>query len=77
MKHSRGASYHPQTQGKIELWHQTLENPILLEKYFFQADLNAQIKAFLDHYNHQWYHESLNNVTPSEFYRAVGRDFPV
>jgi transposase InsO family protein len=26
MKHSRGAPYHPQTQGKIERWHQTLKN---------------------------------------------------
>ena len=26
MKYSRGALYHPQTQGKIELWHQTLLN---------------------------------------------------
>ena len=30
MKHSRGAPYHPQTQGKIERWHQTLKNRILL-----------------------------------------------
>ena len=34
MKHSRGAPYHPQTQGKIERWHQTLKNRILLENYF-------------------------------------------
>ena len=26
MKHTRGAPYHPQTQGKIERWHQTLKN---------------------------------------------------
>ena len=31
MKHIRGAPYHPQTQGKIERWHQTLKNRILLE----------------------------------------------
>jgi len=68
MKHSRGAPYHPQTQGKIERWHQTLKNRILLENYFFPADLNAQIEAFVDHYNHQRYHESLNNVTPSDVY---------
>ncbi len=34
MKHSRGAPYHPQTQGKIERWHQTLKKRILLENYF-------------------------------------------
>ena len=72
MKHSRGAPYHPQTQGKIERWHQTLKNRILLENYFLPGDLEAQIEAFVDHYNHQRYHENLNNVTPSDVY--FGRD---
>ena len=72
MKHSRGAPYHPQTQGKIERWHQTLKNRILLENYFLPGDLEAQIEAFVDHYNHQRYHESLCNVTPSDVY--FGRD---
>ena len=72
MKHSRGAPYHPQTQGKIERWHQTLKNRILLENYFLPGDLEAQIEAFVDHYNHQRFHESLNNVTPSDVY--FGRD---
>ena len=34
MSHARGAPYHPQTQGKIERWHLTLKNRILLESYF-------------------------------------------
>ena len=68
MKYSRGAPYHPQTQGKIERWHQTLKNRILLENYFLPGDLEAQIEAFVDHYNHQRYHESLNNVTPFDVY---------
>ena len=72
MKHSRGAPYHPQTKGKIERWHQTLKNRILLENYFLPGDLEAQIDAFVEHYNHQRYHESLNNVTPADVY--FGRD---
>jgi putative transposase len=66
MKHSRGAPHHPQTQGKIERWHQMLKNRILLENHFLPGDLEAQVEAFVDHYNHQRYHESLNNVTPSD-----------
>jgi transposase InsO family protein len=31
MRHVRGAPNHPQTQGKIERWHQSLKNRILLE----------------------------------------------
>jgi putative transposase len=72
MKHVRGAPYHPQTQGKIERWHQTLKNRILLENYFLPGDLEGQIEAFIEHYNHHRYHESLSNVTPADAY--FGRD---
>lgn len=68
MSHVRGAPCHSQTQGKIERWHQTLKNRILLENYFLPGDLEAQIKAFVEHYNHQRYHESLVNVTPADAY---------
>ncbi len=34
MKHVRGAPFHPQTQGKIERWHQTMKNRVLLENYY-------------------------------------------
>jgi len=68
MSHVRGAPYHPQTQGKIERWHQTLKNRILLENYFLPGDLERQIESFVEHYNHERYHESLNNVTPADVY---------
>lgn len=68
MSHVRGAPCHPQTQGKIERWHQTLKNRILLENYFLPGDLETRIEAFVEHYNHQRYHESLNNVTPADAY---------
>jgi putative transposase len=68
MSHVRGAPYHPQTQGKIERWHQTLKNRILLENYYLPGDLEVQIAAFIDHYNHRRYHESLENVTPADVY---------
>jgi len=73
MDHVRGAPYHPQTQGKIERWHQTLKNRILLENYFLPADLTASIEAFVTHYNHQRYHESLNNLTPADVYFGRGQ----
>ena len=73
MKHVRGAPYHPQTQGKIERWHQTLKNRILLENYYLPGDLEAQINAFVGHYNHQRYHESLKNLTPADVYCGRGQ----
>lgn len=55
----------PQTQGKIERWHQTVKNRTLPENYFFQQDLEAQIEACVEHCNHRGYRESLNNLTPA------------
>jgi putative transposase len=68
MEHVRGAPYHPQTQGKIERWHQTLKNRILLEHYYLPGDLERHVAAFVGHYNHTRYHESLNNLTPADVY---------
>jgi putative transposase len=42
IEHVRGAPYHPQTQGKIERWHQTLKNRILLNNYYLPEDLHGQ-----------------------------------
>lgn len=44
------------------------KNRILLENYFYPGDLEAQIQAFIEHYNHQRFHESLRNVTPADAY---------
>ena len=72
IKHLRGAPYHPMTQGKIERWHQTLKNRILLENYFLPGDLEAQIAAFVDDYNCRRYHESIDNLTPADVYFGRG-----
>ncbi len=72
MDHVRGAPFHPQTQGKIERWHQTMKNRVLMENYYLPGDLEQQIGAFVDYYNNRRYHESLNNVTPADVY--FGRD---
>ena len=72
MQHIRGTAYHPQTQGKIERWHQTLKNRILLQNYFFPGDLKAHIGSFVDYYNHHRYHESLDNLTPADVYFGRG-----
>src|SRR5256885_2146773 len=73
IKHVRGAPYHPMTQGKIERWHQTLKNRILLENYYLPGDLEAQIEAFVADYNHRRYHESIGNLTPADVYFGRGQ----
>ena len=72
MDHVRGAPHHPQTQGKIERWHQTMKNRVLLENYFLPGDLERRIGAFVDHYNNRRYHESLSNLTPADVYHGRG-----
>jgi len=71
--HVRGAPFHPQTQGKIERWHQTLKNRILLENYYLPGDLELQIADFVAHYNHLRYHESIANLTPADVYFGRGQ----
>ena len=73
MAHVRGTPYHPMTQGKIERWHQTLKNRILLENYYLPGDLEAQIEAFVADYNHCRYHESIDNLTPADVYFGRGQ----
>ncbi len=72
MTHTKGAPNHPQTQAKIERWHQKMKNSVLLENYYLSGDLEQQIGQFVDYDNHQRYHEAINNVTPADVY--FGRD---
>ena len=73
MAHTRGRPYHPMTQGKIERWHRSLKNQILLENYYLPGQLEQRIKQFVSHYNTRRYHESLNNLTPEDVYLGRGQ----
>jgi transposase InsO family protein len=66
LSHTRGQPYHPMPQGKIERWHRSLKNRILLENYYLPGDLKQQIDEFVTYYNARRYHESLNNLTPED-----------
>jgi transposase InsO family protein len=68
MAHTRGAAYHPQTQGKIERYHRTLKNVVTLRNYYLPWELEQEIGRFVEHYNHERVHESLDNVTPADVY---------
>ena len=56
------------TQGKIERRHRSMKNVIKLEHSYSPGELEAAIGNFVDYYNHERYHESLNNVTPADVY---------
>lgn len=66
--HIRSAPYHPMTQGKIERWHRSMKNVVKLDNYYFPGELEMAISDFVQFYNHERYHESLNNMTPADVY---------
>jgi len=73
MAHTRGRPYHPQTQGKIERWHRSMKNQVLLENYYMPGELEQRISQFVEYYNNERYHESLNNLTPADVFYGRGQ----
>ena len=72
MTHTRGRPYHPMTQGKIERYHRSMKNQILLENYYLPGELKKRIGQFVSYYNNERYHESLDNLTPVDVYFGRG-----
>ena len=70
IEHTRGRPYHPMTQGKIERYHRTMKNVINLEHYYLPWQLEYKISEFVQYYNHQRVHESLDNLTPADVYHG-------
>ena len=68
IEHTRGAPYHPMTQGKIERYHRSMKNLVQLQTFQYPWDLEQEISRFVDYCNHQRYHEWLDNVTPADVY---------
>jgi hypothetical protein len=62
------------TQGKIERYHRSMKNILLLENYYSPDELLDQISLFVDHYNNCRYHEALNNLAPADVYFDKGRE---
>ena len=62
------------TQGKIERYHRSVKNILLLENYHSPDELVEQIDLFVEYYNNQRYHEALNNLTPFDVYWGNSRE---
>ena len=74
LSHTRGRPYHPQTQGKIERWHRSMKNQILLNNYYLPCELQEHLQKFVSYYNHERYHEALNNLTPADVFYGRGEE---
>ena len=70
IRHILAAPYHPQTNGKLERYHQTIKRDINQVPYEVPADLETAIATFVSYYNYRRYHKALRNVTPSDVLRG-------
>ena len=75
INHVRGRVRHPQTQGKIERYHRSMKNVIKLDNYYSTEELEKALSEFIEYYNNERYHESLDNITPSDVF--FGRDYQI
>jgi putative transposase len=72
-----GAPYHPQTQGKIERYQRSMKSVVKLENFYFPWELHQAIASFVDYYNQQRYHESLDNLTPADVFLGRAQEVQI
>jgi len=71
IKHTRGKPYHPMTQGKIERYHRSMKNILLLDNYYSPSELKYYIGKWVNYYNNERYHEVIGNITPLDKYLGL------
>ncbi len=76
IKHILVSPFHPQINGNLERYHQTLKRDVNQLPYEVPPGLEAAIVAFASYYNYRSCHKALGNVTPSDVLRGRRKDIP-
>lgn len=67
MTHVRTSPYYPQSNGKLERWHQSLKQECIRPACPANAEeARRQVAAFVERYNHERLHSALGYVTPAD-----------
>jgi len=66
IRHILAAPFHPQTNGKLERYHQTIKREVNQILYEFPGQLEKAITDFVEYYNFRRYHKALGDVTPAD-----------
>jgi len=66
ISHILAAPYHPQTNGKLERYHQSIKREVNQLPYELPSQLERAIADFVDYYNYRRYHKALGNVAPAD-----------
>ena len=64
--HIMAAPFHPQTNGKVERYQQSLKREVNQLPYELPGQLERAIADFVDYYNYRRYHKALADVTPAD-----------
>ena len=68
MTHVRTSPYYPQSNGKLERWHQTLKVTAIRPKApGTLAEAHRVVAGFVEQYNHHRLHSALGFVTPADW----------
>ena len=66
IRHILAAPFHPQTNGKLERYHQTIKREVNQIPYELPGQLEKAIADFVEYYNFRRYHKALGDVTPAD-----------
>jgi len=66
IRHILAAPYHPQTNGKLERYHQSIKREVNQVPYELPGQLEMAIADFVDYYNYRRYHKALGNMMPAD-----------